>query len=265
MNYSPEQLAELQTGHNNLINGIDKLESKLLCLFIPNLKESQAVEYAQQGVCRRLQVIKRSVINIYQIFPPQRQVRLRRDELSDVQINLHAFLMNVYGVLDNLAWIYVYEFSVEELKLQRSRNKVGLFIKETRSQFPTDFQTYLTTKPISNWFDDYAKNYRDALAHRIPLYIPPFILTEAESIQYRKLENQKLEKYRIPDFDEMQKLELEQDRLGSICGMFLHSHSDNASRPVSLHPQIIADANTVIEIIEKFLIAFKRLKLDNTC
>lgn len=49
-------------------------------------------EFLIQGVARRLQVIRRCVENIYSIFPVKREELLCNDELSDVDINLHAFL-----------------------------------------------------------------------------------------------------------------------------------------------------------------------------
>jgi hypothetical protein len=33
--------------------------------------------------------------------------------LADVQINLHAFVMNLYGIYDNWAWAYVLRHDLE--------------------------------------------------------------------------------------------------------------------------------------------------------
>ena len=50
---------------------------------------------------------------------------------------------------------------------------------------------YLNSEPIINWYSDYSKNYRDALAHRIPLYVPPSVLNKDDEKEYFELENKK--------------------------------------------------------------------------
>ena len=52
------------------------------------------------------------------------------------------------------------------------------------------------------------------------------------------------------NFDHARTLTDEQDAIGSICLTFLHSFSDDdACPPVYFHPQVIADARTVVEMI----------------
>ena len=74
-----------------------------------NLRQEKAKEYLFHGAVRRLRVIYRCINNIFTIFPLERATLLNRDELDDVMINLHAFFVNIFGILDNLAWVFIHE------------------------------------------------------------------------------------------------------------------------------------------------------------
>jgi hypothetical protein len=170
---------------------------------------------------------------------------LNEEERSDVEINLHAVVINIYGVPDNLAWVYVLE---KGIAIKPSR--VGLFNKETQKHLPREVLLYVKRKTIKERHGKYAKNYRDALAHRIPLYIPPWSCTHEEGEKYRELEAMISEEMTKGNFDQVQKLTDEQGALRSVCLTFLHSFSDDQTcPPVYFHPQVIADARTVMEII----------------
>jgi hypothetical protein len=61
-----------------------------------------------------------------------------RNVLHDAQINIQAFIANVYGCIDNLAWVWVHEGGLEK-KIGRMR--VGLREKHTelRATLPRNF------------------------------------------------------------------------------------------------------------------------------
>lgn len=50
---------------------------------------------------------------------------------------------------------------------------LGLAYPKVRDSMTPEFRAYLDTR--EPWFEQ-LKDYRDSLAHRIPLYIPPFTL-----------------------------------------------------------------------------------------
>ena len=85
------------------------------------LKEEKAKEFLLHGVARRLDVIERCIENIYSIFPLRWETLLSREELKDVDINLHAFFVNIFGLLDNMAWVSVYERNRRKGILQEAR------------------------------------------------------------------------------------------------------------------------------------------------
>jgi hypothetical protein len=86
---------------------------------------------------------------------------MSNDKRADVEINLHAFLINIHGVPDNLAWAYLLERGIP-LK----PNRVGLFNTEhTQPHLPQEVREYLNSSKIIGRHRNYAKNFRDALAH----------------------------------------------------------------------------------------------------
>jgi hypothetical protein len=247
MTYTPEQVEEIERERKVVLGELQDLCFNLVSEFAPSLTVVRAQEYVRHGVCRRLKIIRRCIDNIFAIFPVERKKPLREEERSDLEINLHAFIINVYGLQDNIAWVYVIEKSLEDV-IKGGRVGVGLFIENTQCHMPSELREYLSK--FKSWHDRYAKNFRDALAHRIPFYVPPSTMTPTDAQKYQELENQISEQLKNHDFDRAEMLMEEQEAIGSICVAFLHSYSDpDASSPVYFHPQIIVDAKTVMEII----------------
>ncbi|MGH7205476.1 MAG: hypothetical protein ACREI2_04625 [Nitrospiraceae bacterium] len=245
MKYTPEQVTEIEQGYKAVLRELEDLLISLVGDFSPLLKVKRAQEYVDHGVCRRLRIIRRCIENIFSVFPANRTKLLSEEERSDVVINLHAFFINIHGVPDNLAWVYVLE---KGITLKPSR--VGLFSKSTQEHLPEEVCEYLNSERIKEWHGKYAKNYRDALAHRIPLYVPPWSCTPEHEKRYRELDAMISEEVKNRNFDHVHKLTDEQDALRGVCLTFLHSFSDDdACPPVYFHPQVIADARTVMEIV----------------
>ncbi len=79
--------------------------------------------------------------------------------------------------------------TAQEQRKVASKTEIGLMsirkdytiIKAALSQ---SFNDYLGS--LKNWFEN-LENFRHALAHRIPLYIPPFILTADDEKIFRPL------------------------------------------------------------------------------
>jgi len=245
MIYTREQVAELERGCQEVLGEVEELWLTLARDFAPSLTVERAREYVGHGICRRLKTIRRCIDNIFTIFPVERTKLLSEEERRDLQINLHAFTINISGLPDNLAWVYVLEKG-----LTMKPSHVGLFKENMQKCLPVEVRAYLESGDIKKWYKDYAKNYRDALAHRIPLYVPPSIHTPIHEQRYRELDEKIKGEVKNRNFDRAQTLSEEQEALGSICPAFLHSFSDiDACAPVNFHPQVIADARTVMEII----------------
>src|SRR5579872_1774027 len=106
MYYSEEALKMLAEDYAAL-NG--KLDDLLVRFFTLKPINPHAVEYARQGVPRRLKVLTRCIINVFTGIPPERDELPSREALSDATINIQAFVFNVFGAVDNLAWLWMHQ------------------------------------------------------------------------------------------------------------------------------------------------------------
>jgi hypothetical protein len=249
MSYSEEQIHELYEGAERVCADLTDLVERMTLGKWRTLSQPKAREFLHQGVCRRFNVIRHAIERVFAIFPPERTQILEREELLDVQTYLHALVINVYGVLDNLAWVFVIERGLEATFGDKRR--IGLVLPATQHHLPAPFRQLLQSKEFSDWYSIYAKNYRDALAHRVPLYVPPYSVKD--ETQWSKLEQEKFKHLAASDLEQFEALEKQQDALQQICAVFLHSTSDpEGSRPLVLHPQIVSDAMTVANLANEF-------------
>jgi hypothetical protein len=100
------------------------------------------------------------------------------------------------------------------------------------------------------WHEQYLTNYRDALSHRIPLYVPPQILNTEQKNQLAQIDQEIINCYKSHDFNALDKLRKQQRNIGTVCPIFVHDSSEN--KEVLLHPQLMADFNTIEEIVKKY-------------
>jgi hypothetical protein len=176
--YSAAGVAMLIQGHAE----VDADLEQLLMALAENVERAtipRSREFLLNGVARRVRILRRSLHNVFSLFPPSAVKPIDSDDLDDAQISLHAFVINLYGLFDNLAWAFVWRHG---LKDRIDRRQVGMFSECTKRHLPYGLRSYFSSPVIANWSTQYLKNYRDALAHRIPLYIPrPAIPTQTRS------------------------------------------------------------------------------------
>ncbi|MCA6114647.1 hypothetical protein J6524_06900 [Bradyrhizobium sp. WSM 1738] len=169
--------------------------------------------------------------------------------LHDAQINIQAFFANVYGGIDNLAWVWVYESG---LSGRIHRNRVGLRAKHTevRATLSTHLQAYL--QEVDPWLD-YLVEYRDALAHRIPLYIPPGGVPTKNVDLYHDLSRRMTDALSVRgDGFEYERLSAEQKKLLVFEPLITHSIKETTAH-FAFHVQMLADFGVVEEIGYKML------------
>jgi len=152
----------------------------------------------------------------------------------------------VAGILDNWAWAFVLRHQLRDLI--DNPLQVGLFRAQVLAVLPDPLRYYLQTEHITTWHREYLKDYRDALAHRIPLYVPPSELTPEEQIEFQALQAEEADCIAKQDWERHKKVSTEQERVGSPSFYFLHEISpDGQTRAVALHPQLNSDAALVVE------------------
>jgi hypothetical protein len=168
--FSQDQIAALYEGYRPLR---EKYQSLLESYVARKYKNPKAEEYATHGLSRRLGCLIRCVDRVFEVLPPERGDIPSRDEVMDATVNIQAFMFNVFGCLENLAWVWVFEKPVtREDGKPIGRRDIGLGekCKSVRASFSPAFTAYLDSR--KTWFE-HIVDFRDALAHRIPLYIPP--------------------------------------------------------------------------------------------
>lgn len=249
MYFSDEALEQLQASYREIGGKGQKLQEDYLAR---NYNNERAREYARHGFSRRLKTMMRCIKNTFDILPPDRTDFPTHEELTDAAINIQAFVFNVFGSTDNLAWIWVREKGLKKNDGSSiPQSHVGLRKNNEliRGSFSPGFQEYL--EGLDDWFNN-LENFRHSLAHRIPLYIPPYMVPKSNLEAYQELEAQKTDALRLLDFSEHDRLTAEQLDLANFRPWMTHSFEEDAETVV-FHAQMLADFNTIEELGRKML------------
>jgi hypothetical protein len=241
--FSAENVAALNRGREEVQRQFAELRERYISR---KFKSDRAREYAMHGFCRRLGTIVRAVDQVYEALPPEREDIPERDEVVDATIAIQSFVLNTFGCLDNLAWIWVCEKNVKRedgTELDPKWVGLGKGYKQVRVSFSNEFRSYLESR--QTWFD-YIKSFRGSLAHRIPLYIPPYIVTPETVDEYNRLEQASGEALQRADFHEYDRLQSEQKKCGMFRPWMTHSRHEDAPAVV-FHSQLLADYATIDE------------------
>lgn len=256
MLFSQDQLDELDRARSEVLGKFADLREKY---FNRPYQISRANEYATQGFGRRLGLLVQCINRVFEILPPDREKMPSREDVIDATVYIQAFTFNTIGCCDNLAWVWVLEKTVllnDGTLLELQPKKVGLARNyvDLRRSFSQTFISYLDS--LEPWFT-HIKEFRDALAHRIPLYIPPYTLAPDHLEEYERLGAAANEAARLRDFAEYDRLTAEQDALGRFQPWVTHSLDEDAPL-VAFHFQLLTDFNTIDEIGRKLLEEMER-------
>ena len=251
MPYSKERIQDLARHYGLTIQELRELQTACVraCDGIDN---PSVLEHLTHGAGRRLSVLIRAIENSFYILDPELTRPLERDALVDLQINLHAFLINIVGIFDNWAWCFCFRHNLADV-LENQTN-VDLFKRNLQSKLPAPLRDHLTQESTRTWHKRYLKNYRDALAHRIPPYIPPSRIDPSDADRYRALEAERTPCILAGNWERLEQIKVETEALEHPVFAFLHSYSvDSGPKPIVLHPQLLSDAMTVTEFGRKFM------------
>ena len=254
MSFTGEALQKLQIEYASVQGRYEQL-------FIGYLgrpyKTDRAREFATHGFPRRIALLRRCIRNVFEISPPDRTDIPTRDDISDATINIQAFVFNVFGSIDNLAWIWVHEKPVTKNGKPLPNAWVGLSSKNevVRQSFSPDFQAYL--KSLDPWFEAMG-NFRHALAHRIPLYIPPYVVAKDRQTAFNECERLMAEAINRHDFEEYDRLSVDQMKLATFKPWMQHSFSEGQP-PIVFHAQLLSDFATIEALGLKLLEELNRL------
>lgn len=243
--YSEDAIADLHSAYQSVMDGYSDLLTDFTSFAY---KTAEGREHGLHGYGRRLKILKRCVSNVYSLVPPEDEdQRPDAGKLSDVLINLQAFVFNVFGALDNLAWLLVAEMNLTK-ENGKPLHKKQVNLSPSNHEFLSILPTSISTKMMEykEWYAQMGE-FRHALAHRIPFYVPPYLVIGDDIERYNALEKQKWARIKAKDIEGYVAADEEQDRLGKFRPIIAQSPS-SGSRTIAFHPQLIADISTVEEL-----------------
>lgn len=261
--YSADEIEHFARTLRDLRNAQTNVQLNLHHL-AEHLGAARARTFASEALGRRLAVIQQTVLNVFDIYPPDRSEFLTQIDCTNIAIQLHTFAINVYAIFDNAAWICMLEAGGSLPPV-----KVGLFRTEIRRFLPAKLANYIDQPTVKNWFDEYGKVYRDSTAHRIPPYLPSRTYTEEEGSRYKECHKKSMAllcSWRpgesLAEVEERlarhRELEAEKDQLGRNSLLFgLTLTGEDAKTPVYLHPQLLCDWGLVHEFLQAFTQAMR--------
>lgn len=213
-------------------------------------RTDKAHEFAMHGVCRRLYTMREAIDIVFEALPLELEGHPADQDRAKALVGLQAIIINTFGCADNLATVWV-----EQRDVRKANGNVlpplligfGAKCEDVRASFSQDFRDYLDTR--SDWFDVMEK-FRHGLAHRVPPYIPPYTVPEANLARDAAIDGEIIEAARTHDFERVAALETEQRQLRVFAPIVTHSLWADA--PVlGLHAQMLSDFATVTELADK--------------
>jgi hypothetical protein len=254
--FSDEALATLKRGREDMRRQFRDLQSKFLGR---KYRSARGLEYASQGFCRRLETLVEAVNWVFELLPPEQDEIPERDNVVLAAMFIQSFVFNAFGCLENLAWIWVFESGLKgpngrELQVQQ----VGLGPRYgyVRRSFSPEFCDFLKSR--RKWFK-HITEFRDSLAHRIPLYIPPYIISDENMKEYQRLEGELSQAMGRGDHETFDRLREEQKKLGLFRPWMTHSPTEGSPAAV-FHYQLLQDYVTIDEFGRTMLEELDRLQ-----
>jgi hypothetical protein len=175
----------------NMINSSCVYESGLYLMSYDLLSELQSLlmkmksedskKFLNEGVGRRLFMLKTSVDSISRIYNEHRINFLTDNENAILSQNINFFYANVYAIADCLAWVFASEYPGYKID---KRKDVGLFNKKFYPKI-NGLSEKLNLNKLRPWYDEIVE-LRDPIAHRIPLYFPE-IYKEEDARKIKKV------------------------------------------------------------------------------
>ncbi len=235
--------------HGHALHVFDPLRDTFLMAaqIAHKLTNENAKYYMLYGAGRRLKMMFHAYRAIIFTAHEGRDKPLSHDEQQELSSEINILYMHLYGVLDNYAWCILFERSPEldpDLPAGIHRNDVGLFSKEFRKRCTAFVEIKDEIQAYDDWFKD-AKERRDPVAHRIPLYIPPSVITKEEETYYRDVWDRHNKCIQNMQLDEASDLLDQLNTIGTFKPFFVH-HPTGPYIPI--YPTIPTDMAHLIKI-----------------
>ena len=243
--FSNQRIAELNAGCDEVRKQFAELREQLA---LRTYKTERGAEFAKHGLCRRLETLARAIDQVYDLLPPSQEDIPTSEKVIDATIAIQGFTMNAFGCLENIAWDLLHEKDIKNSDgTPLDQRDVGLGKMPLRKKL-SQFRAYLDGK--KDWFANLI-NFRDSLAHRIPLYIPPYAVSAPNQEKYNELDKAKWVEPAKSDPKEYERLKAEQLKLCQFIPGMMHSIFD--SPQVEFHSQLLNDYVTIDDYVRTML------------
>jgi hypothetical protein len=201
------------------------------------------------GVGRRLVLINRSLVHLLKLPLIGGKRHLKSDERRDLDLYLNSFYFHLRGLLDNLAWGLAYGLSmyggVDEQN-ENDRRRVGMFVPGFAKKLGPNLRELADTIEKSRGWHRELKELRDPIAHRIPIYCVPSMLTREDAVRYKRLLAAWHDAFMKGDFDEADRHYSESENVGRFVPVF---HSDNTGQLYDIWGRVLFDIDHVVAIL----------------
>jgi hypothetical protein len=254
MSYSRKQIAEFRALRQE---ATEECSAVVVRYAARQYASDQAREYATHAFGRRVYILLRCVDRVFSIIPLGSKRKPSGGRVDDVMINLQAFVFNASGCLDNLAWVWALEKGVtadDNTPLHPSKVGFGRRYKEVWRSLPREFKDYL--HGFKAWRAN-LEDYRHALAHRVPLYVPPFVIPPADDAEFLALQQEAEAASAAGDHNGYFIARSKLLTLGTFEPMMVHSFAEG-SRPIRYHGQVLSDLKTIAHIANRLLTELDR-------
>lgn len=247
--FDDAQLQDLYEGLAEIRDATGRLAERCV---LQAFATPEAEAHARHGLARRVGTLGRCVERVYEVLPPEEAGVPDRDDILEATAHIQAFVMNAFGACDNLAWIWVLARNVRlpnGAPLTATRVGLGVAYPQVRAALTPALQDLLDQR--QPWFA-HLKDFRDSLAHRIPLYIPPFMVDPADGDRYTAHDQAAGAALAAGDLEAYARHTAARDALRHFKPLMLHSMAPG-DLPIIFHVQLQADLNTVLELSTAFL------------
>lgn len=254
--FSAKQVDELIEGLGTALDEISACKERVL---LHGFDNPSAWEYAVHGIARRLDTLSHCCTRVYDLLPPEQEEVPEAWDVKEATVHIQSFISNIIGVLDNLAWVWIIErrlkrkdgedFAPRQVKLSKD-------CRELWKDLPTEFRAKIVE--FREWFE-HVYEWRDALVHRIPLYIPPYSVRDVET--YNELEAAAHEALLKNDLMKYNEIDEKSEGMKFFAPLIKHSFSEN-SVPAVFHADLISDMRTVALLVSLLLSSLDELEVD---
>ena len=235
--YTDGALSQIEAEYSRIAARYRSLIEKLVVFRLTN---AEAQLFMHHGVARRLSTMNEAIKITFSAIPPNQDRAPTDENRSLATVGLHSHIINCYGVLDNLAHVWVNETGVT--------GKDGTSLMPIQVGFRKKHAIVIASlqKPLKGVLDEmhewieYLVSFRDSLSHRIPLYIPPYMIDPSRQEDYISAEKRKRAATSYAEYEQLNKEIAEMHHFKAFM-----IHHLATSDPIAFHAQMIADFKTV--------------------